>query len=409
MARGSPRAVFLPVEAPCRLGQTGPLKPLFADMPTTIFEAMSGAARDLGAVNLGQGFPDFGWPEDVIARAAEALSTGSNQYPPMRGLPELREAVAAHYRRHQGLVIDPSQVIVTSGATEALASSLLALIEPGDEVVLIQPLYDAYLPLVLRAGGVPRLVRLTPPDWRITEAALAEAFTGRTRLAVFNNPHNPTARVFGADELALLAAAAVRSDALILADEVWEHLFFDRPSFPSIAALPGMAERVVKLGSAGKIFSMTGWKVGWIVAPRALAEPIAKAHQFVTFTTPPNLQAGAAYGLGKPDAYFDTMRAGFAAPRDKMRHALDAAGYATLDCEGTYFLCVDLAASGVKMGDAEFCSRAVAEAGVAAIPLSAFYAENPVTNVIRLCYAKKVETIDAGIAALARARALLAG
>jgi len=385
------------------------MNPLFADMPTTIFEAMSGAARDLGAVNLGQGFPDFGWPEDVIARAADALVTGSNQYPPMRGLPELREAVAAHYRLHQDLVIDPAQVIVTSGATEALASSLLALIEPGDEVVLIQPLYDAYLPLVLRAGGVPRLVRLTPPDWRITEAVLAEAFTERTKLVVFNNPHNPTARVFGADELALVAAAALRSEALVLADEVWEHLFFDRPSFPSIAGLPGMAERVIKLGSAGKIFSMTGWKVGWIVAPRALAEPIAKAHQFVTFTTAPNLQAGAAYGLGKPLGYFEDMRAGFAGPRDAMRQKLDAAGYVTLDSEGTYFLCVDLAASGIAMGDAEFCRRAVAEAGVAAIPLSAFYAENPVTNVIRLCYAKKAETIEAGIAALARAREMFAG
>ena len=175
--------------------------------------------------------------------------------------------MADHYRVHQGLEIDSAQVIVTSGATEALASSLLALIEPGDEVVLIQPLYDAYLPLVLRAGGVPRLVRLTPPDWRITEEKLAEAFTDRTRLVVFNNPHNPTARLFGADELALLAAAAERSGALILADEVWEHLFFGPPSFPSIAGLPGMADRVVKVGSAGKIFSMTGWKVGWIVAP----------------------------------------------------------------------------------------------------------------------------------------------
>ena len=385
------------------------MNPLFADMPTTIFEAMSGAARDLGAVNLGQGFPDFGWPEDVIARAAEALTRGSNQYPPMRGLPELREAVAAHYARHQGLAIEPAQVIVTSGATEALASSLLALISPGDEVVLIQPLYDAYLPLVLRAGGVPRLVRLTPPDWRISEKVLAGAFTRRTKLVLFNNPHNPTARLFGPDELALLAAAAARSNALILSDEVWEHLFFDRPLFPSIAGLPEMAERVVKIGSAGKIFSMTGWKVGWIVAPPALAEPIAKAHQFVTFTTPPNLQAGAAYGLGKPDAYFAEMRAGFAAARDAMRKKLAAAGCVVLASEGTYFLCVDLAASGIALDDATFCRRAVAEAGVAAIPLSAFYAEAPVTNVVRLCFAKKAETIDAGIAALERARALFAG
>ena len=385
------------------------MHPLFADMPTTIFEEMSGAAREYDAVNLGQGFPDFGWPEDVIAAAAEALTQGSNQYPPMRGLPSLREAVAAHYGAFQGLAIDPSQVIVTSGATEALAASLLAVIAPGDEVVLIQPLYDAYLPLVLRAGGVPRLVRLTPPDWRITEAALAEAFTARTRLVLFNNPHNPTARIFGSEELALLAEAARRAGAVILTDEVWEHLFFARAGFISIAALPGMAEGVVKVGSAGKIFSMTGWKVGWVVAPPALAEPIAKAHQFLTFTTPPNLQAGAAYGLAKPAAYFAEMRAGFAGPREEMRRQLEAAGYVTLASEGTYFLCVDLAASGIAMDDADFCRRAVREAGVAAIPLSAFYAEDPVTNVIRLCYAKKAETIEAGIAGLERARRLFGG
>jgi len=384
------------------------MNPLFADLPTSIFETMSIAARERGAVNLGQGFPDFGWPRDVLAKAAEALTTGSNQYPPMRGLAELREAVAAHYARHQGLAIDPGQVIVTSGATEALASSLLALIEPGDEVVLFQPLYDAYLPLVRRAGGVPRLVRLVPPDWRITEEALAEAVTPGTRLIVFNNPHNPTARLFDAEELALVAGAAARADALILSDEVWEHLVFDRRRFTSIAGLPGMAERVIKIGSAGKIFSMTGWKVGWVIAPPALAEPIAKAHQFVTFATPPNLQSAAAYGLAKEDNYFEGMRAGFAAPRDAMRGALEAAGYATLDCESTYFLCVDLAASGIALEDTDFCDRAVVEAGVAAIPVSAFCAEAPVTNVVRLCFAKRAETLDAGIAGLAKARSLMA-
>jgi len=383
------------------------MNPLFADLPTSIFEAMSMAARDKGAVNLGQGFPDFGWPEDVVARAREALSGAASQYPPMRGLPELRHAVAAHYRHHQGLELDPAQVIVTSGATEALASSLLALIEPGDEVVLFQPLYDAYLPLVLRAGGVPKLVRLAPPGWRITREALAEAFSERTRLVLFNNPHNPTARLFGRDELALLAEAAIRADAIVLADEVWEHLVFGSARFTPLARLPGMAERTVKVGSAGKIFSMTGWKVGWVVAPPALAEAIAKAHQFVTFSTPPNLQSAVAYGLGKADDYFAAMRAGFAAARDSMRAALDSAGYAALDCEGTYFLCVDLAASGIALEDAEFCRRAVAEAGVAAIPVSAFYAESPVTNVIRLCFAKKPETVAAGVAALAKARALL--
>ena len=384
------------------------MNPLFAELPTSIFEAMSMAARAKGAVNLGQGFPDFGWPEDVIAKAAEALTRGSNQYPPMRGLPELRQAVAAHYRRHQGLALDPGQVIVTSGATEALAASLIALIEPGDEVVLFQPLYDAYLPLVRRAGGVPKLVRLAPPGWRITGEALAEAFTERTRLVLFNNPHNPSARVFDAGELALLAEAAIRADAIVLADEVWEHLTFDEARFVALAALPGMAERTVKIGSAGKIFSMTGWKVGWVAAPPALAEAIARAHQFVTFSTAPNLQSAAAYGLGKSDDYFAGMRAGFASARDAMRAALHGAGYAALDCEGTYFLCVDLAASGIAMGDVEFCERAVAEAGVAAIPVSAFYAESPVTNVIRLCFAKQPETVAAGVAALARAREMLA-
>jgi N-succinyldiaminopimelate aminotransferase len=379
------------------------MNPLFANLPTSIFEEMSMAARAAGAVNLGQGFPDFGWPEDVVAKAAEALKEDSNQYPPMRGLPELREAVAAHYAAHQGLAIAPDQVIVTSGATEALAASLMALIEPGDEVVLFQPLYDAYLPLVLRSGGVPKLVRLTPPAWRITAEALAEAFTERTRLVLFNNPHNPTARVFDESELALLGEAAARSGALILADEVWEHLVFGRP-FVSVAALPGMAGRTIKIGSAGKIFSVTGWKVGWVVAPPAIAETIAKAHQFVTFATAPNLQSAVAYGLGKDDGYYERMRAGFAAPREAMRAALEEAGYAPLSCEGTYFLCVDLAASGIALGDSDFCRRAVAEAGVAAIPLSAFYAAAPVTNVVRLCFAKKPETIAAGVAALARAR-----
>lgn len=382
------------------------MHPLFADMPTTIFEHMSGLARDLGAINLGQGFPDFGWPDDVIDEAAEALRSGSNQYPPMRGLAALREAVAAHYRRHQGLDVTPDHVVVTSGATEALAASILALVEPGDEVVLIQPLYDAYLPLVQRAGGVPRLVRLTPPDWRITEEALAAAFTGRTRLVILNNPHNPTARMFDADELTLLADACVRADAVALTDEVWEHVAFDGRRHIPLASLPGMAERTVKVGSAGKIFSLTGWKVGWAVAPPPLIDAVARAHQFVTFTTAPNLQAAVAYGLGKDEGYFTAMRAGFAAGRDRLRAGLDAAGFAILSAEGTYFLTIDLAASGIEADDVTFCERAVREAGVAAIPLSVFYAEDPVRNVIRLCFAKTDDVLDEGLARLRRTREL---
>lgn len=382
------------------------MNPVFAGLSTSVFEHMSALARAHRAVNLGQGFPDFGWPEDVLERAAEAVRSGWNQYPPMRGLPELREAVAAHYRRHQGLAATADQVVVASGATEALASSLMALVSPGDEVVLFQPLYDAYLPLVLRAGGVPRFVRLTPPDWRITEANLAEAFGERTRLVLFNNPHNPTARLFGEDELRLLADFCVRHDAVALSDEVWEHVLFDGRRHVPLSTLPGMAGRTVKVGSAGKIFSLTGWKVGWIVAPPELAEAVARAHQFVTFSTAPNLQAAVAYGLAKPTGDVERTAAAFAAARDRLARGLEAQGYAVLPAEGTYFLSLDLAASGIAADDVAFCDRAVREAGVAAIPVSAFYAEAPVTSVVRLCFAKRDDTLAAGIAGLGKARAL---
>ena len=262
---------------------------------------------------------------------------------------------------------------------------------------------------MLRAGRVPRLVRLTPPDWRITADALSAAFTPNTRLVVFNNPHNPTARAFDAEELALLARFCVDHDAIALSDEVWEHLLFDGRAHLPLGALPGMAERTVKIGSAGKIFSLTGWKVGWAVAAPELAAQVARAHQFMTFTTPPNLQAAAAYGLGKEDAYFADMRATFQAARDTLRAAVGAEGYKVLPAEGTYFLNVDLAASGIGVDDMTFCTRAVAECGVAAIPVSAFYAEAPVTNVVRLCFAKQPDTIEKGVAGLAKARRLMAG
>jgi N-succinyldiaminopimelate aminotransferase len=380
------------------------MNPVFADLLTTVFEHFSGLARAYGAVNLGQGFPDFGWPEDVVEEAARTLREGSNQYAPMRGLPELREAVAAHYRAHQGLGLGAEAVTVTSGATEALAAAILTLVEPGDEVVLFQPLYDAYLPMVLRAGGVPKLVRLAPPDWRIDEAALGRVFGPRTRLVLFNNPHNPTARLFGREELELLARFCVAHDAVAVSDEVWEHLVFDGREFLSLAAMPGMAERTVKIGSAGKIFSLTGWKVGWAVAPPPLADAFAKAHQFLTFSTAPNLQAAVAYGLSKPAAYYAEMRAAFAAARDRLAALLAAEGFAVLAAEGTYFLNLDLSASRIKLGDFEFCERAVREAGVAAIPLSAFYAEAPATHIVRLCFAKREETLVRGAAALAEAR-----
>lgn len=319
------------------------MNPIFADLPTSVFETMSRLARETGAVNLGQGFPDDPGPADVRRVADEAVVDGWNQYPPMLGLPDLREAVAAHYRRFQGLDLDPGrEVMVTSGATEALAGALLALIEPGDEVVLFQPCYDAYLPLVRRAGGVPRFVTLRPPGWRFTADDLARAFSPRTRLVLFNNPLNPTGTLFGADQLDLLARFCVDHDALALCDEVWEHVTFDGTAHAPLMLRPGMRERTVKVGSAGKIFSLTGWKVGFVMAAPPLLRVLARAHQVITFTTPPNLQVAVAYGLAKGDEYFDGMRAGLQRSRDLLARGLGERGFTVLPCAATYFLTVDL-------------------------------------------------------------------
>ncbi len=376
--------------------------PVFAERPTTIFEVMSALARDHDAINLGQGFPDGGHPPDVVARAAEALVDGWNQYPPMMGLPALRQAIARHEARFYGLDLDwQREVMVTSGATEALAASLLALVRPGDEVVLFEPFYDAYLPMVLRAGGVPRLVTLQPPDWRLTREALAAAIGPATAVVLLNNPLNPAARVFDAGELSVLADLVGPTRAVIVADEVYEHIVFDgRRHIPAIT-VPGLARRTVKIGSAGKTFSLTGWKVGMVVADGALLEPIAKAHQFLTFTTPPNLQAAVAYGLDKDDAYFADLASGLQAKRDRFAHGLDRLGFDVLPAEGTYFLNVDVGTAG-PVGDGEaYCRWLVETAGVAAIPLSAFHDRPPASRVIRFCFAKADDVLDAALDRLA--------
>jgi aspartate/methionine/tyrosine aminotransferase len=383
--------------------------PVFADLPTTVFEEMSGLARELGAINLGQGFPDDAGPEPVRAKAAQALMTGSNQYPPMRGLPELRRAVAEHYRLSQGLDLDESEVTVTSGATEALAAAFLSLISPGDEVVLFQPLYDAYLPLIRRAGGVPRLVRLTPPHWRFDRAMLEAAFTDKTRMVVLNSPLNPAGIVTPDEDLALLAEFCVAHDAIAVCDEVWEAVTFDGRRHRSLMDFPGMRERTVKIGSAGKMFGMTGWKVGFLCAAPPLTRALAAAHQFLTFTTPPNLQAAVAWGLEHHRDWFTTMPAGLQHSRDRLAAGLTEAGFHVLPSAGTYFLNVDLRASGLEIGDREFCLKSVREHGVAAIPVSAFYAADPVTHVARLCFAKADDTLDAAVERLARARKALGG
>lgn len=371
---------------------------VFADLPVSIFEVMSRLAREHDAVNLGQGFPDDPGPEDVRAKAADAVVNGWNQYPPMMGLPELRQAVAAHYKHWQGLSLDPdSEVMITSGATEAIAGALLALIEPGDEVVLFQPLYDAYLPLVRRAGGVPRFVRLKPPHWRFDDDDLAAAFTPKTRVVLFNNPLNPAGTVYPREDLERLAHFCARSGAVVICDEVWEHVVFDGRAHTPLIALPSMRERAVKIGSAGKIFSLTGWKVGFVCAAPALMRGLAKAHQFITFTTPPNLQAAVAYGLAKTDAYFTTMRHNFQRSRDRFAAGLAALGFPLLEAQGTYFINVDLAPLGLNEDDETFCRRLVAEHGVAAIPVSAFYAADPIRSVVRFCFAKRDQTLDAAL------------
>lgn len=380
---------------------------LYQALPTTIFTVMSGLAREHGAINLGQGFPDEPGPRAIRERAALETIEGDNQYPPSYGIPALREAVAAHYARTQGLSFDwPSEVTVTSGATEALAACFLGLIEPGDEVVLFQPTYDSYLPMVRRAGGVARLVRLAPPHWRFDRAMLEAAFSDRTRLVVLNTPLNPTGTVVTEDELALLAEFCVRHDAVLVCDEVWEHVVFPPARHRSPTHSPGMRERTVKIGSAGKMFALTGWKVGFLCAAPALTQVLAKAHQFLCFTTPPNLQAAVAWGLANSDDWFAEMPGALARSRDRLVDGLRAEGFAALLCDGTYFLTVDLAASGVPLDDLAFCHLSVREAGVAAIPVSAFYETDPVTSIVRLCFAKRDETLDEAVRRLATARDL---
>jgi aspartate/methionine/tyrosine aminotransferase len=377
-------------------------------MRTSVFERMSGLAAKHGAVNLGQGFPDFGWPDEILEAAARAVTEGSNQYAPSRGLPQLREAVAAHYQRHQGLDIAAEHVCVTSGATEAVGAAILATVQPGDEVIILTPAYDCYAPMIRRGGGIVREVALKPPEWRIDRQALEAAISSKTSAILFNNPHNPAGRLFEAEELETIAAIAREHDLTVIADEVWEHIVLDGQRFTSLASLPGMAERTIKIGSAGKIFSLTGWKVGWMVAAPELASVAARAHQFLTFSTAPNLQSAVAFGLDEGDAWIEPMKQRFARARNRMTEGLRDAGFTVLDAASTYFLCVDLAASGIALDDEAFAAAAVEQAGVAVVALSAFAEDDPPRHLVRLCFGKKDETIDAGVAAMAKAKALLA-
>ncbi|OYZ39472.1 MAG: aminotransferase [Novosphingobium sp. 16-62-11] len=379
------------------------LHPIYAGMPVTIFEEMSGLSRQTGAINLGQGFPDGAPPPALLEALARASMERSHQYPPMAGIPELRRAVAAFYARTQALDLPPESVIVTSGATEAVASAILAVVQPGDEVLLFSPAYDAYAPLVRRAGGVPVFIALQPPLWRYDHAAIEAAISPRTRALVLNDPLNPTGTVASPSDLAMLAQLCVTHDLFAICDEVWENVRFDGQPHVSLLAQPGMKTRALKIGSAGKIFGATGWKVGWIVAAPEVAAVVGRAHQFLTFTTPPNLQVAVAYGLGKEDAWFEGMRRDLQRARDRLADGLGALGFPVLPSAGTYFLSIDLAALDPKLDDEAFCLDLVRRHGVAAIPVSAFYAQDAVRSVVRFCFAKTDATLDAALERLAGA------
>ncbi|HLO75481.1 MAG TPA: aminotransferase [Magnetospirillum sp.] len=370
---------------------------LFAACGTTIFETMSRLANAHGAVNLGQGFPEGLEPAPLIARLAEADRAGPHQYPSMMGTPSLRAAVAAHEAHYWGVPADPSEVMVTSGATEALAACFFGLIEPGDEVVLVEPLYDSYLPIIRRAGGIPKLVRVEPPHWQLPRERLAAAFGPRTRLLVLNSPTNPCGKVYDADDLAFVADLLKRHDAVAVCDEVYEHLTFDGRRHVPLSSLPGMRGRTVKIGSAGKIFSLTGWKVGWVVAGADLLAPIAKAHQYLTFTTAPALQEAVAWGLEHQRAYIDGLAGILQKRRDRLADGLTAAGFTVLPTGGSYFLSADFTALGFDGDDAAFCRMITERAGVAAIPVSAFYLGDAPATFARFCFAKTDDAIDRAV------------
>lgn len=369
---------------------------------TTIFETMSALAKETGAINLGQGFPDEDGPEDIRAQAAKFFMEGPNQYPPMMGTPELRQAVADHNHRFYGIAVNPdTDILVTSGATEALNDCLMALIEPGDEVVLFEPLYDCYLPLVLRAGGVPKFVRLDPPNWEVTAERLNAAFSDKTKLVLLNTPMNPTGKVFTLEELERLSEKVLQHDSYIVCDEVYEHIVFGLAKHIPIATLPGMGERTVRIGSAGKTFSLTGWKVGYVTGCTELIGRIAKAHQFVTFTTPPALQNAVAYGLNKDNDYYEALQMDMQSKRNYMKYGLESIGFETAACDGTYFINADIRSVGFKGNDVEFCEKIIREAGVAALPVSAFYmSENAVDHFVRFCFCKREDVLSEAVTKL---------
>ena len=369
---------------------------------TTIFAEMSALAARTGAINLGQGFPDTDGPAEVLAAARDAISTGRNQYPPGRGIPELRDAVAAHQQHWYGLSYDSeTEVLVTAGATEAIAAALLALCEPGDEVIALEPTYDSYAASVAMAGGILVPVRLEFPEHRLDPVRLRAAVTDRTRLLLLNSPHNPTGHVLSAEELAAVAEIAIEHDLLVVSDEVYEHLTFDRVRHIPIATLPGMAERTVTISSGGKTFSTTGWKTGWACGTAELVTAVTTAKQFLTYVNGGPFQYGIAAGLALPDDRIVAIGTQLERQRDILVDGLRAAGLDPAPSEGTYFVTADVAALGATDSLA-FCRDLPDRCGVVAIPSQVFYGDpTGVETLVRFAFCKRPEVLTEAATRLA--------
>ncbi|MGW0028223.1 pyridoxal phosphate-dependent aminotransferase [Streptomyces sp. NPDC003314] len=383
-----------------------PLNRRLAEFGTTIFAEMSALAAETGAINLGQGFPDTDGPEEIREAAVRALRDGrGNQYPPGPGVPELRAAIADHQRERYGLEYDPdAEVLVTAGATEAIAAALLALVEPGDEVIALEPYYDSYAACVAMAGGtrVPVTLRPREGSYVLDLDELRAAVTDRTRLILLNTPHNPTGTVLTRAELTAVAELAVERDLLVVTDEVYEHLVFDGAEHVPIASLPGMRERTVTISSAGKTFSFTGWKVGWITASPELTSAVRSAKQFLTYVSAGPFQYAVAEALRLPDAYFDALRADLAAKRDLLGEGLAQAGFEVYRPSGTYFVTTDIRSLGATDGFA-FCRSLPERAGVVAIPNAVFYDHRDEgAPFVRFAFCKKTEVLEEAVSRLKR-------
>lgn len=363
---------------------------------TTIFFEMTNLANEHGAVNLGQGFPDFPAPDFLKQAAGQAIEGDVNQYAPGHGRLRLREAIARKMERHYGLAVDPlTEITVTHGATQAIFTAILGLVNPGDEVILFEPYYDSYVPSVQIAGGVPRYYTLRPPTWSIDGEALAALFSDKTKLIIINTPHNPIGKVYSREELGLIAELCRKHDVIALVDEVYEHIVFDGLRHCCLATLPGMAGRTVTVSSLGKTFSVTGWKVGWAIAAPELTQAIFRGHQFIVYSGVAPLQEAAAIAIEAADAYYGELAAMYQARRDFLAGALRAAGLTPIPPQGTYFTMVDISDLGFP-NDVAFCRFLTTEIGVAAIPPSAFY-HQPAdgAGLARFAFCKSQETLEA--------------